>query len=62
MDEATRIMRVLGVMAMMAPFLLTQIPALRPHGRRIALVAAIAYVGFGLGFVAWYLLIRQGSG
>ncbi len=62
MDDATRIMRILGVAAMMAPFLLARIPALRPHARRIGLAALIAYVGFGLGFVVWTLLIRPGSG
>jgi len=58
MDETAQWMRVLGMLAMLSPFMLGQIPILRPYARRVGLVAALLYIGLGVGFVLWWTLIR----
>jgi hypothetical protein len=58
MDEAFRWMRILGGLAVIAPFLLGRIPMARPFARRIALALAALYLLFGVSFVLWWLLIR----
>ncbi len=62
MDDATRLMRVLAVLAMAAPLLLSRLPMLRRHARPVGLTLALLYLGFGIGFVVWYTLIRPAPG
>ncbi len=62
MDDGTRIMRVLGLLAMLAPLLLSRVPAFRRHARPVGLAMTVLYIGFGIAFVVWYLLIRQAPG
>jgi hypothetical protein len=62
MDDATLWMRVLGALALLAPFAFGCIAPLRPYARRIGLVAMLLYLAVGIGFVVWYTLIRPGPG
>ncbi len=51
-------MRLIGGLAIATPLLLSRIPGLRPHARRAGLALAVLYIGFGIVFVLWYVLIR----
>jgi hypothetical protein len=51
--------RIIGSLALVSPFLLNRIPALRPYAGIVAKAAAALYLLFGLAFVLWWLLIRQ---
>ena len=62
MDEASQVMRLLGGLCLLAPFALGRIPSLRPYARRIGAAILILYIGFGIGFVIWYVLIRTPPG
>lgn len=58
MDDAAQLMRLLGVLAIFGPFILSRIPIVRRHARTVGLIAAVVYILFGTGFVIWYTLIR----
>jgi hypothetical protein len=57
-EDASQWMRLIGGLALLAPFALSRMPMFRAHARRIGLAATILYIAFGIGFVLWYTLIR----
>ncbi len=58
MDQASQWMRLIGGLALLTPFVLSRIPALRQHTRVVGLALAVLYIGFGIAFILWYTLVR----